>query len=311
MAMEALDDALELVANVQLVRVKQQKNEVGSVSKPAANFGKVVATSESLLLAAEHSRSVHDGDVAQDLRAKLRAFKPTQARQAEAMYLPVEEIDAELLKAGGVSWDHALVGPVHHGHEPVRRGFRAHADTREVSPARLGRNLSKILHSNSCRSSRPPEELEGHLHFPAQTPTAPSGPPLPRRAGDLPDDVLDEAGLSRGVLADHENLWLRLELRIREHGRVEVLVAVFHGRKLTSTRIRKARARKYRAAHLNCCSTGRMNSLYSSLRRSITAIVASSLSAMAMVPSGRRSSSRGASKVTAEGRAEGRGREEL
>lgn len=60
---ERLNRALELVRNVEFVRVKQQDNAIGTLSKPLDHVGKVVLPTEPLLLAREHTGRVDECDL--------------------------------------------------------------------------------------------------------------------------------------------------------------------------------------------------------------------------------------------------------
>ena len=66
---------LELIADIQLVWVKQQQNEVAPRSKPAAHINEVVGALYTLLLSRKHSWSVHQGDFLQQFVGATSSLK--------------------------------------------------------------------------------------------------------------------------------------------------------------------------------------------------------------------------------------------
>jgi hypothetical protein len=62
---------LELIANVELVRVEQKQNEVGFLSKPLHHTHKVVTPPNALLVTREHTRCVDECEVLENGRGTL------------------------------------------------------------------------------------------------------------------------------------------------------------------------------------------------------------------------------------------------
>eukprot|EP00962_Isochrysis_galbana_P024204 scaffold7401_cov108-Isochrysis_galbana.AAC.2 len=81
--LERLDGLLELIRDVQLVRVEQKKDDVGARREPAAHRGEHVRAADALLLAREHAGRVDQGDVLQKRRVELRALELGQEAVAK------------------------------------------------------------------------------------------------------------------------------------------------------------------------------------------------------------------------------------
>mmetsp|Transcript_5420 Transcript_5420/g.16414 ORF Transcript_5420/g.16414 Transcript_5420/m.16414 type:complete len:365 (+) Transcript_5420:5462-6556(+) len=76
--MEGLNHPLELVADVQLVRIEQEQDQVGPLREPAHHLGELVAPLQPLLLPGEDSRGVHNVDGIQELGRHLRSRELVQ-----------------------------------------------------------------------------------------------------------------------------------------------------------------------------------------------------------------------------------------
>merc|ERR1712013_735661 len=75
---QSLNRPPELVTDVQLVSIKEQKNSVHSFSKPLQYSNKIIASVCPLLFSTENPRSVHDRDPLQHLRVCTRTLKPIE-----------------------------------------------------------------------------------------------------------------------------------------------------------------------------------------------------------------------------------------
>mmetsp|Transcript_27521 Transcript_27521/g.80687 ORF Transcript_27521/g.80687 Transcript_27521/m.80687 type:complete len:444 (-) Transcript_27521:429-1760(-) len=73
--LERLDRLLELVRDVQLVRVKEEENHVGARGEPGAHLGEGVRPPNALLLARQYAGRVDEGHVVKERRVKLGALE--------------------------------------------------------------------------------------------------------------------------------------------------------------------------------------------------------------------------------------------
>mmetsp|Transcript_8260 Transcript_8260/g.28358 ORF Transcript_8260/g.28358 Transcript_8260/m.28358 type:complete len:370 (-) Transcript_8260:541-1650(-) len=71
-AVEGLDDAFELVRDVELVGVEEQQDEVRPLREPPDDLGELVTPLQPLLLPRQHARGVHNVDGVEQLRWHLR-----------------------------------------------------------------------------------------------------------------------------------------------------------------------------------------------------------------------------------------------
>ena len=75
-APNGVNDALELIAYIQLVRIEKQKYKVAAGGKPLAHVDEIVGALDPLLLAREHAGRVHEGDVLEEGVGALGALEP-------------------------------------------------------------------------------------------------------------------------------------------------------------------------------------------------------------------------------------------
>jgi hypothetical protein len=130
LALERLDGGLELVADVELVRVEEEEDEVCALREPLGHLDEVVGAPELLLLAGEDAGRVHEVDLVED------------GGRAHGGLELVQELRAELGEGGEghrrvdgerVSGHDAVVGAGHDGVEAVRGGLGADAGAGEVA----------------------------------------------------------------------------------------------------------------------------------------------------------------------------------
>mmetsp|Transcript_48416 Transcript_48416/g.80238 ORF Transcript_48416/g.80238 Transcript_48416/m.80238 type:complete len:241 (+) Transcript_48416:630-1352(+) len=129
-----LDARFKLIADIQLMRIKQQQNAITAIRHPFHHFGKIVISSQALFLPRQDARGIDEGDALQNGRRHFRAMEL------------VEEASAKLLQSperfGTIHWhgmprNQAFFIAMHHGKKCVRRRFRADTNARKVAPDQI------------------------------------------------------------------------------------------------------------------------------------------------------------------------------
>mmetsp|Transcript_4280 Transcript_4280/g.8165 ORF Transcript_4280/g.8165 Transcript_4280/m.8165 type:complete len:294 (-) Transcript_4280:94-975(-) len=132
------NDVAELVGDVELVGVEEEEDEVGPLRKPLHHVGEVVAPGNPLLLPAQHSRAVDDGDALEQLRGGDASLELVEEGRAEVR----KAAKGQLRDDGqGVALDDLVLLPVHNGYElvggrlgtDVRGGIRTSKEVRDES----------------------------------------------------------------------------------------------------------------------------------------------------------------------------------
>jgi hypothetical protein len=130
LALERLDHGLELVGDVELVRVEEQQNEVCALREPLCHLNEVIRAAQLLLLAREHTGRIDKKDLLKHGRGAHGRLELVQKLRAELGQAAEghRRVDRE-----GIAGDDAVLRRVHDGVEAVRRRLRPDACAGEIA----------------------------------------------------------------------------------------------------------------------------------------------------------------------------------
>mmetsp|Transcript_15178 Transcript_15178/g.47359 ORF Transcript_15178/g.47359 Transcript_15178/m.47359 type:complete len:563 (+) Transcript_15178:622-2310(+) len=127
---QRLDDRLELVRDVELVRVEEEKDHVCPRGEPFRDADHRVAAIDALLLARQDAGRVDDRQVLEQRARHLRALELGE----EAVPENLQAAEGHVRRDGErVARSHLLLGAVHHRDEPVGGGLGTNVLAGEVA----------------------------------------------------------------------------------------------------------------------------------------------------------------------------------
>ena len=131
MLVEGLDDRLELVRYVDLVRVEEEQNQITALGEPLHDLGEVVVPAHGLLGAGQDAGRVDEREFLREVAPQLGDAEFVEERGAVA----AERSEwPSLVGRRGVARDGRRARAVHQRGEAVRRRLGADVDARKVAP---------------------------------------------------------------------------------------------------------------------------------------------------------------------------------
>mmetsp|Transcript_35496 Transcript_35496/g.52844 ORF Transcript_35496/g.52844 Transcript_35496/m.52844 type:complete len:205 (-) Transcript_35496:182-796(-) len=147
MTLQDIDCTLQLIRNIQLVRIKKQNDQISSFRKPRDNLSEVVTPIDPLFLPRQDSWSINESDRTENTGWELRSLETTEKANAKALQSSKGQFG---MNTQSVSWNSTFLGPVDEHCKTIRRRFGSDALTGKISTQKIAneRSLSHRVLSN-------------------------------------------------------------------------------------------------------------------------------------------------------------------